>query len=177
MGSALGSLTLFELESETERERERVVLTIMPFLTFLSVFELFHFHAFASCLASFVFTCIFFLVCLFFLCNRAWDETSFDTVRRNILIVIDRLLDRSVLYCFDPLFQPVYSWLLQKESELDPYKHSQCLKMITDMKVRANDIRTISLRALYDGSIPETFSMLDAFKYYRKTFVDEFSDT
>ncbi len=96
-----------------------------------------------------------------------------DDARARVLVVLQRLMDRSVVTGADPIFTELSEWMELSESQLDPYKNVRIVNLIQKLRAMANDIRRQPLGVINPAQLKDTFEGLDQLKLYRESILGE----
>ncbi|ORX82127.1 hypothetical protein BCR32DRAFT_244381 [Anaeromyces robustus] len=95
--------------------------------------------------------------------RKRWHETYSERVRVKILIIIDRLIDRTILTQSDPNFILILKWLEYLEESLHPIKNFEVLNLIQTLIKRAKMIRIKTLTPISINSLTTSFDQYDEF--------------
>jgi len=95
--------------------------------------------------------------------RKKWHETYSERVRVKILVILDRLIDRTVLNQSDPNFALILKWLEYLEESLHPIKNFEVLNLIQTLIKRAKMIRIKTLTPLSVNSLTTSFDNYDEF--------------
>lgn len=101
--------------------------------------------------------------------KKKWKSTKHESVRLKILLVFNRLLDRALLNV-NELSKGLSFWLMNIESQLDPYRSPLALKALGLLRQKIEEIERQPLSGLSDQQVREEFggeslAMLEAFKH------------
>jgi len=99
---------------------------------------------------------------IYFLRKR-WHETFSERVRVKILIILDRLIDRTILNQSDPNFVLILRWLEYLEENSHPIKNFEVLNLIETLIKRAKMIRIKTLTPISINSLTTSFEKYDDF--------------
>ncbi|ORX52569.1 hypothetical protein BCR36DRAFT_350030 [Piromyces finnis] len=95
--------------------------------------------------------------------RKRWHETFSERVRVKILIILDRLIDRTVLTQSDPNFSMILKWLEYLEENSHPIKNFEVLNLIEMLIKRAKMIRIKTLTPISINSLTTSFDNYDDF--------------
>eukprot|EP01135_Chromosphaera_perkinsii_P006539 Nk52_evm11s539 gene=Nk52_evmTU11s539 len=98
--------------------------------------------------------------------RQHWKDAPSEQVRLKILIVLDRLLDKTVMHPRHENFNRFFRLLQQLERNLDPYKSCEALKCILKLLQRANELRNHGLSSLTQNQFPVLFENWDDYVVY-----------
>jgi len=99
---------------------------------------------------------------IYFLRKR-WHETFSERVRVKILIILDRLIDKTIINQSDPNFALILRWLEYLEENSHPIKNFEVLNLIETLIKRAKMIRIKTLTPISVNSLTTSFENYDDF--------------
>eukprot|EP00455_Lapot_gusevi_P010655 TRINITY_DN14828_c0_g1_i3.p1 TRINITY_DN14828_c0_g1~~TRINITY_DN14828_c0_g1_i3.p1 ORF type:complete len:487 (+),score=115.40 TRINITY_DN14828_c0_g1_i3:66-1526(+) len=105
--------------------------------------------------------------------QHLWGNSNSETVRVKVLQVVERLMDKSIMFVSEPYFASTVRWLADIESRLDPYKSSQAQKMLSDLRRLVTEIRQQPMRIISHNQIPIVFHNLPQLYRYRRQMCGE----
>eukprot|EP01006_Ploeotia_vitrea_P038006 TRINITY_DN66192_c7_g1_i1.p1 TRINITY_DN66192_c7_g1~~TRINITY_DN66192_c7_g1_i1.p1 ORF type:complete len:607 (+),score=364.69 TRINITY_DN66192_c7_g1_i1:242-1822(+) len=108
--------------------------------------------------------------------QQVWDDAPKDTeeVLLNVLMVVERLLDRSVMNARQSNFRNLLLWLKHLEGTLDPYRNARSLKMVTNLIKAARRIKSYRIGGIGPTQVSQTFGDLDRLRRFRAKFHDNY---
>ncbi|KAI8913207.1 hypothetical protein EDD86DRAFT_199944, partial [Gorgonomyces haynaldii] len=82
-----------------------------------------------------------------------WTEAEQETQKLRVLMIVDRLLNKTLMPKTDPLFMTTYEWLKYLEEAIRPFDSRRLLEVVTNLHQRARSIFLEPLTPLNNTSI------------------------